>query len=180
MNKRSKLIWGFLSFIGFALAVHGYMNTFIFKSGLSWSKPKTNNAISQSFGGYQRYTKDAKINAESDNSKSYKDFETIVQNLESAFYQRKNKEFIILKDPMNPDNIMLGSSQNSKAGYECNSIVEMPSGVQVLCEFEGKKDFLKINETIGNATLTEVNNDIVVLELKNKDRTRLEFKIKKY
>ena len=65
--------------------------------------------------------------------------------------------------------------------YECSGIVEMPSGVQqVLCEFEGKIEFLKINETIGNATLVEIDNDIVVLELNDKERTRLEFKITKY
>lgn len=176
MNKRSKLIWGFLSFIGFAIVLYSYFNTFIYSSNLKWSIPKTNNAKSQSFGGYQRYTKDAKINAESDNSKSYKDFETIVQNLETNFYKRKHKAYITLfSDPMNPSILTGDDAVNSKSGYYCYN---KGPDMTVECGYQDNPPkYIKEGENIGNATLKKIKNNTAILELNNKDRTKIEFEL---
>ena len=97
MNKRNKLIWNILALFGIVIVLYAYIDTFIYNSDLKWSAPGKNNKKSQWFGGYQKYTKDARTNAESDNNKSsysvtcvtkpqkYNDFSHISPNFRSEF-----------------------------------------------------------------------------------------------
>ena len=175
------MIWSFLSLAGFIVLIYAYVNVFIYNPNLTWSEPNSNNSQQKSFGGYQRYTKDAKLNAESDNNKSYKDFEAIVENLQTNFFQRSKKSFIVLRDPMNPIDILeSGNSEDSKGGYSCIGYVKVESGEKIGFSYQNTTKYIQLNGSIGNATLVEINDNTAILELNNTDKTRLDFKIKKY